>query len=199
MGHYLNTADQTFYCQKRRILHLEQIFGVKGLVQLLFYFSQLIHQKKEHCFQTLNNVCPFDENLAFQLIMHAKTMQPCFFFRCFRYKYRFRYIFNEGKNASGQTFESKAMTKQLLIVMNITLVGIQTLVMLLNFECSVVEPGRCFCNVLSKLTRSHGKPHPWVMVTNLRWLCKYGYGSSNSSMQKVSYLLTVGKVPKLWR
>ena len=33
------------FCQKSNILHLEQLFGVKGVVHMLYYFCQLVHKK----------------------------------------------------------------------------------------------------------------------------------------------------------
>ena len=37
-----NTADQT---SKSNILHLEQMFGVKAVVHMLYYFCPLVHKK----------------------------------------------------------------------------------------------------------------------------------------------------------
>ena len=73
--------------------------------------------------------------------------------------YRFRYFSNGNKNASGQTFKNKAVTKQLLIV--IEYFSCRDLVAGGAIEFCILRncTWQVFMQRLIELTRGHRKPH----------------------------------------
>ena len=58
-----NTADQT--SKKQYSSFGTNIWGESGSSYVVLFLS-IGSQKREPCFKTLNNFCPFDENLVFQ-------------------------------------------------------------------------------------------------------------------------------------
>ena len=54
----LSSETQLTKRQKSNILHLEQIFGVKAVVHMLYYFCQLVHKKENLVFKHLTIFVP---------------------------------------------------------------------------------------------------------------------------------------------